>query len=94
MTNSYLYKESLNLIIDTHQNKNLKLIDNDNDTKIYALFTNMKRSTNSINFAEYLNITHDQVTQNKCEYKANDDQINLSDFIPELKTINQVLKPS
>ena len=87
-------QESSNLTIDSHQNKYNKPIDNDNDIKIRALFTNMKRGTESINFAEYLNIAHEQVTQNKCEDKANDDQINLSDFIPEPKTINQVLKSS
>ena len=54
----------------------------------------MKRGTDSRNFAEYLNIAHEQATQNKYEDKANDDQINLSDFIPEPKTINQVLKSS
>ena len=34
-------QESLNLTIDTHQNKNLKLVDHDNNTKIRALFTKM-----------------------------------------------------
>ena len=87
-------QESLNLTIDTHQNKNLKLVDHDNNTKIRALFTNMKRGAVSINFAEYLNIAHEQATQNKCEDKANYDQINLSDFIPGPKTINQDLKSS
>ena len=87
-------QECLNLTTDTHQNKNLKLVDHDNNTKIRALFTIMKRGTDSINFAEYLNIAHRQATQNKCEDKANDDQINLSDFIPEPKTISQVLKSS
>ena len=36
--------------------------------------------TDSINFA------HKQVTQNKSEDKANDNQINLSDFVQELET--------
>ena len=52
----------------------------------------MKTGIHSINFAEYPNIAHGQVTQNKNEDKANDNQINLSDFIPESKTINQALK--
>ena len=80
-------QESLNLNIDmTEQNTNT----HDNDIKKYALFTNMKRDTDSINFAEYLNIVHEQAMQTKDEDKSNDIQINLSDFIPDQKTINQV----
>lgn len=83
--------ESSNLIIDMTEDNT---ISHENDTKIRALFTNMKRGTDSINFAEYLNRAHEQVMQTKDEIKINDTQINLSDFIPEPKSINQVLKQS
>ena len=52
----------------------------------------MAQGTDVIKFSEYLKIAHEQVTQNKNLDKDNDIQINLSDFIQEPKTINQVLK--
>ena len=85
---------SSNFIIDTSENNKSKIINHNYDIKIYAPITNMKRGTDSIDFAEYLNIAHKQVTQNKIEDNTNNNQINISDFIPEPKTISRVLKSS
>ena len=79
-------------LYSAQENKNNIHISLQDKTKIHALFTNMAQGTDAIKFSEYLNIAHEQVTQNKNEDKGNDIHINLSDFIPEPKTINQVLK--
>ena len=64
------------------------------DNQVVAYFTTMKNCTDGINNAEYLNIAHEQLKANKTIEKNQDTQINLSDFIPEPRSLTQVLKLS
>ena len=64
------------------------------DDQVIAYFTSMKNCPDGINNAEYLNIAHEQIQTNKIIEKNQDTQINLSDFIPEPKSLSQVLKLS
>ena len=67
----------------------------DNETNtIHAYFTSMSRMQESINYAEYLNMAHKQHINNKDDEKSNDHIINLSDYIPEPKSLYQILKLS
>ena len=54
----------------------------------------MKNCPDGINNAEYLNIALEQIHTNKIIEKNQDTQINLSDFIPESKSLSPVLKLS
>ena len=51
----------------------------------------MSRLQETINYAEYLNMTHEQHINNKNDEKSNDQIINLSDYIPEPKSLYQIL---
>ena len=64
------------------------------DDQVTAYFTSMKTCPDGTNNAEYLNIAHEQIQTNKIIEKNQDTQINLSDFIPEPKSLSQVLKLS
>ena len=66
----------------------------DDEQTIYAYFTNMSRLIDTINYAEYLNMAHEQQTDIKNNENTNDHIINLSDYIPEPKSLHQVLKLS
>ena len=66
----------------------------DDKHKLRAYFTNMSRPIDPINYAEYLNMAHEQQTDNKNNEKTNDQMINLSDYIPEPKSLHQVTKLS
>ena len=46
----------------------------------------------TIDYAEYLNMAHEQHVNNKKDKKSNDHIINLSDYIPEPKSLYQILK--
>ena len=64
------------------------------DDQVIAYFTTMKNCLGGMNNAEYLNIAHEQLKTNKVIEKNQDIQINLSDFIPETRSLNQDLKLS
>ena len=64
------------------------------DDQVVAYFTTKKNCLDGINDAEYLNIAHEQLKANKTTEKNQDAQINLSDFIPEPRSLTQVLKLS
>ena len=64
----------------------------DDEHKLHAYFTNMSRPIDPINYAEYLNMAHEQQTNMKNNEKTNDHIINLSDYIPEPKSLQQVTK--
>ena len=64
------------------------------DDQVIAYFTTMENCLEGMNNAEYLNIAHEQLKTNKAIEKNQDIQINLSDFIPEPRSLNQVLKLS
>ena len=72
---------------DTHP------LDNETNT-IYAYFTSMSQLQETINYAEYLNMAHKQHIINKNDEKSNDQIINLSDYIPEPKSLYQIFKLS
>ena len=59
-----------------------------------AYFSTMEKLPEDINNAEYLNMTHEQQQNIKQIEKSQDTQINLSDFIPEPKSLSQVLRLS
>ena len=64
------------------------------DDQVTTYFTSMKTCPDGINNAKYLNIAHEQIQTNKIIEKNQDTQINLSDFIPDPKSLCQVLKLS
>ena len=47
----------------------------------------MKNCPEDINNAEYMNIAHEQIQTSKTMGKNQDTQINLSDFIPDRKSV-------
>ena len=62
--------------------------------KVEAYFTTMKNCPEDINNAEYMNIAHEKIQTYKTMDKNQDTQINLSDFVPEPKSLSQVLRLS
>ena len=54
----------------------------------------MKNCPEDINNAEYMNIAHEQIQTSKTIEKNQDEQINLSDFIPEPRSLSKVLRLS
>ena len=62
------------------------------DDQVIAYFTTMKNCPEGMNNAEYLNIAHEQLKTNKAIEKNQDIQI--IDFIPEPRSLTQVLKLS
>ena len=69
------------------QNKNNK------DEIITAFFTQMSREQN-LSFSEYLFLAHDMKEISDSQNKTIDNNINLSDFMPEPSSLNQVLRLS
>ena len=68
---------------------------NDSSTKISAFFTSMCRpSEDSLSFPEYLNVAHELSQIKKDEDKEIEKQVNLSDFIPEPRSLLQILRMS
>gem|GEM_PF-2876143 len=68
--------------------------ESEHDNKIMAYFSTMEKLPEDINNAEYLNMAHEQQQNIKQIEKSQDTQINLSDFIPEPKSLSQVLRLS
>ena len=67
--------------------------ENSQDDEITAYFTNMSK-LNDITYSEYLHIAHDIKETNGAEDKVKDMGINLSDFLPEPRSLSQVLRLS
>lgn len=61
------------------------------DGKIVAYFTNMYRD-NSVTKYEYLMHVHDMKNDGRKDEKNIDEAMNLSDFLPEPRSLNQVIK--
>ena len=59
--------------------------------RIRAYFTEISRQ-NDIPYSEYLHIAHDIIGLNKSEDRIKDHGINLADFLPEPKSLSQVLR--
>jgi len=72
-------------------NNAFKTLDNQNNNKIKAYFTEMSKPTD-LPYSEYLHIAHDLSGMNKCEDRIKDHGINLADFLPEPKSLSQVLR--
>ena len=67
----------------------------ENENKmIQAYFTNMSHSHPTDNKSEYLYTTHELNKEKLNQEKQNDTQINLSDFIPEPRSLNHVIRLS
>ena len=84
--------------ISTSENKNFNMgifdDSNDDDPGIIAFFTNLKQTENEISKSKYLYSAHkiNQIKQN--EDKTQDTHKNISDFLPEPRFLQQVLKLS
>ena len=78
---------SSTIIGDMSQNKNNK------DEIITAFFTQMSREQ-KLTFSEYLFLAHDMKEISDSQNKTIDNNINLSDFMPETSSLNQVLRLS
>ncbi len=72
----------------------LKTTTDDNSHKIRAYLTDMEHSHPDHDKSEYLYTTHELNREKLTHEKQNDSQINLSDFIPEPKSLNQVIRLS
>ena len=65
--------------------------ENSQDDEITAYFTYMSKLID-ITYSEYLHIAHDIKETNGAEDKVKDMGINLSDFLPEPRSLSQVLR--
>ena len=91
----------IDLLIEDTENEevnallcNEKLEDPTNkDSSIKAYFTSMSKfSDYSIPYSEFLYIAHELSSNNRSSDNESDDTINLSDFMPEPKSLNQILR--
>ena len=63
--------------------------------KITAFLASMSRPTEeSLSFPEYLNVAHELNEIKKDEDIETDKNVNLSDFIPEPRSLSQILRMS
>ena len=78
---------------DEYQDIELKslTINADESNEIKAYFTNMEKPSD-LSYSEYLHIAHDINALNKSEDKVKDCGINVSDFLPEPRSLSQILK--
>ena len=60
--------------------------------EIIAYFANMHQNVGEISRMEYLNVAHEIENTKQKDDKAYDSKINLSDFIPEPRSLQQVMK--
>ena len=67
------------------------IINADESDEIKAYFTNMEKPSD-LSYSEYLHIAHDINALNKSEDKIKDSGINVSDFLPEPRSLSQILK--
>ena len=67
--------------------------ENSQDDEITAYFTNMSK-LNDITYSEYLHKAHNIKETNGAEDRIKDMGINLSDFLPEPRSLSQVLRLS
>ena len=95
--NHKVQEEEARHIMTTNDTENIQAEDQSTTekyNKVEAYFTTMKNCPEDINNAEYMNIAHEQTQTYKTMEKNQDTQINLSDFVPEPKSLSQVLRLS
>ena len=102
---SQYYKNDDNLPLPTNKDTGTKTLsspkrgknsfDTDSSNKISAFFASMNRiSEDSLSFPEYLNVAHELNQAKKDEDTEIEKQVNLSDFIPEPRSLIQILRMS